>query len=608
MNNYFRIITFAKPVTQFVILYFLFVVIASVFKPVSFAFLSPVLDLLFQKVSVQDVVEKPPSFSFSIDYFKNLFEYYFQEIINTKGRYHALLFTCAIVAFSVFISNLFSYLSRVTADYFRARAIKRLRTKLYEKLISLPVGYLNQVKKGDLMAKLSTDIAEIEVALLNVFTTFGKNPILLIVYATGLIYISYKITLFALILIPVSGFIISFIAKRLKKDALGLQSTLSYLLSAIDETLWGSKIIKSFGVESYFIQKFDTASREYARHFRAQSRKRESASPISEVLGVIVVVGILLYGGKMILDDTSDLSGGDFIAYIAIFSQILTPAKAINSGITQIQRGIIASNRVFELLDQKIKIKETPSHISISSFQKELSFNNVSFAYEEGKEVLKDLSFTIPKGNVFALVGPSGAGKSTISDLIPRFYDVTKGEITIDEINIKKLSLHELRGLTGIVTQEPILFHDTIFNNIAFATESVSKEKVIEAAKVANAHEFIMDTENRYNTIIGDRGVKLSGGQRQRISIARAVYKNPDILILDEATSSLDTESEKLVQDALGKLMQGKTALVIAHRLSTIQNADQILVLDQGKIIEQGTHDELMGKNGLYKRLQSMQA
>jgi subfamily B ATP-binding cassette protein MsbA len=457
------------------------------------------------------------------------------------------------------------------------------------------------------MSSLSNDVNEIESSVVSSVQVIFREPLMLIGYIILLFMMSVQLTLFTLIVLPISGLIITTISRRLRKDAKLGQTLLGNILSIIEETISGIRIIKAFNAQKYVNKKFDEQNSRYRSVLKSMWNKRELASPISEFLGVAVVVIVILYGGQMVLQNESDLNASEFITYIILYSQILVPAKNISSALTNIQRGIASGERIFTILDTPVKIEEDPNAISIKEFRGKISYENVSFQYAE-KKVLDTINLDIEKGKMIALVGASGAGKSTMADLLPRFYDVTEGAITIDGIDIRKIKLSDLNHLMGIVTQESILFNDTVFKNISFGNEEATEEQVIEAAKIANAHEFIVKLEEGYYTNIGDRGTKLSGGQRQRLSIARAVLKNPPILILDEATSALDTESERLVQEAIQNLMKNRTSVVIAHRLSTIQYADQIVVMQGGKIIEQGKHAELLALNGTYRKLSEMQS
>jgi subfamily B ATP-binding cassette protein MsbA len=489
----------------------------------------------------------------------------------------------------------------------RTYVVKNIRESLYLKITNLHVGYFHDQRKGDIMSSLSNDVNEIESSVVSSVQVIFREPLMIVGYIILLFTMSVQLTLFTLIVLPISGLVITSISRRLRKDAKQGQLLLGNILSIIEETISGIRIIKAFNAQKYVNKKFDEQNSQYRAILKSMWNKRELASPISEFLGVTVVVLVILYGGQLVLQNKSDLNASEFITYIILYSQILVPAKNISSALTSIQRGIASGERIFAILDTPVKIEEDPNAISIAEFKGKISYENVSFQYAE-KKVLDNINLDVEKGKMIALVGASGAGKSTMADLLPRFYDVTEGVITIDGIDIRKIKLSDLNHLMGIVTQESILFNDTVFKNISFGNESATEEQVIEAAKIANAHEFIDKLELGYHTNIGDRGAKLSGGQRQRLSIARAVLKNPPILILDEATSALDTESERLVQEAIQNLMKNRTSVVIAHRLSTIQYADQIIVMQAGKIIERGTHTELLALNGMYRKLSEMQS
>jgi subfamily B ATP-binding cassette protein MsbA len=508
---------------------------------------------------------------------------------------------------SVFLSNLFAYLSGVVLAKVRADIIKGMRMNIFDTVSNMHIGYFSDERKGDLISKMTNDIQEVENSIVQSLRVVFKEPVTVILYFSVLFFMSVKLTVFTILLIPVSGAIIGYVTKRLRKTAVQSQESLGRIVNILDETISGMRVIKAFGAKEYIKDKFDQETGFYAAVNISMARKNELASPISQFLGVSVVAGILLYGGYMVLNNASALSASEFIAYIILFTQVLNPAKEISRALSSIQRGLASAERIFAVADSKPKIVSSPQAKSLKSFERSVTFDQVGFAYQD-KAVLKGINFVLEKGRTIALVGPSGGGKSTIVDLVPRFYDPNTGSVKIDDVDIKEYRLDDLRKLMGIVTQESILFNDTVFNNIAFGMPEASEESVVAAAKVANAHEFIVELENGYQTNIGERGTKLSGGQRQRLSIARAVLKNPAILILDEATSALDSASERLVQEALAKLMANRTSLVIAHRLSTIQHADEILVIDGGKIVERGSHHELMDKNGLYKKLSLIQS
>jgi len=547
-----------------------------------------------------------PSFDFSIEFIKNYFNYHFGQITLEKGRQGALLFVCLVIISSVFFANLFRYLGSRVIGALRAHVVRKIRHAVYERVMQLHLGFFNNERKGDLMAKLTVDIQEVESSVVNTLTVVIREPITIIAFFVVLFSMSVKLTLFTLILLPLSGLLISGISKRLKHKARQGQESLSFILTLIDETLSGIRIIKGFNAESHMMSRFNSQNDRYARIQRSIVNQHDLASPFSEFMGVTVVAGLLYFGGTMVLKQESDLTAPQFIAFIVLFSQVLVPAKAMSSAFSNIQRGLVSAGRIIDVLDKQPEVVDKHNAKELNAFNYSIEFRDVSFNYGD-RVVLNNISFTIEKGKTIALVGPSGGGKSTLADLIPRFYDPSAGTLLIDGTDIRDYTMQSVREKMGIVTQESILFNDTIFNNIAFNKTNATEEEVIAAAKVANAHEFIMQTPEGYQTMIGDRGSRLSGGQRQRLNIARAILRNPTILILDEATSALDTESEKLVQEALTNLMKNRTSIVIAHRLSTIQHADEILVLQRGSIVERGTHDELLQTSGLYARLTQMQ-
>lgn len=606
MKIYFKILAFARPLNRFVPKYAVLAILAVIFGLANFSLLIPLLNVIFEKVETTKVVAEP-TFSMSLDYAKNIFDYYFYKIFAQYGQSGALQFVCGIIIISVFFANLFKYWSQRVMTNMRTYVVKNIRESLYLKITNLHIGYFHDQRKGDIMSSLSNDVNEIESSVVSSVQVIFREPLMIIGYIVLLFTMSVQLTLFTLIVLPVSGLVITSISRRLRKDAKKGQILLGNILSIIEETISGIRIIKAFNAQKYVNKKFDEQNSQYRSILKSMWNKRELASPISEFLGVSVVVLVILYGGQLVLQNKSDLNASEFITYIILYSQILVPAKNISSALTNIQRGIASGERIFAILDTPVKIEEDLNAISIAEFKGKISYENVSFQYAE-KKVLDNINLDVEKGKMIALVGASGAGKSTMADLLPRFYDVTEGAITIDGVDIRKIKLSDLNHLMGIVTQESILFNDTVFKNISFGNESATEEQVIEAAKIANAHEFIAKLEDGYHTNIGDRGAKLSGGQRQRLSIARAVLKNPPILILDEATSALDTESERLVQEAIQNLMKNRTSVVIAHRLSTIQYADQIIVMQGGQIIERGTHTELLALNGMYRKLSEMQS
>lgn len=607
MKTFFRLFAFAAPVQKFAVPFFFTSVLGVIFGLLNFTLLIPVFELLFDQSGKAGtrVLVVMPEFDLSLSYFKDLFYYYFQSIINTSGKIGALKMVSIAIVISVILSNLFKYLSARVIENFRLMIVTRIRSNIFKKLTNIDIQYFSSQRKGDLISRFMTDVVTIQDSIIRSVQVILREPIAIILNFAVLFTISAKLTFFALILIPVSGLLISVIIKRLKKHATAAQESLGVLVSSIDEGLNGVKIIKSFNAEHYIQEKFDAINMWTSKIHRRLARRVLLAAPVSEMMGVITVAALLFYGGTLILQEGSDLQGAEFIGYIIIFSQIINPAKAISEAFGNISQGISAGERVFQLLDAPEKITDKPNPVSKTSFIDCIELKNVSFAYGE-KEVLKDINLKISKGSTVALVGPSGGGKTTLMDLLPRFMDPLNGEICLDDVNIKDISMRDVRALMGIVNQESILFNDSIFNNITFG-RNFTAEEVIEAAKIANAHEFIVNTSEGYQTNIGDRGMKLSGGQKQRICIARAVLANPPILLLDEATSALDTESEKVVQNALKNLMKNRTSIVIAHRLSTIQEADQIIVLENGKVEEQGTHNELIRTDGLYKKLIELQ-
>jgi subfamily B ATP-binding cassette protein MsbA len=608
MKIYKRLMAYAKPYGKFVVPFFGFTLIAVFFNVFQFALIIPLLNFLFDPLNTADAAKyaSVPEFQLSPAYFKDLFYHQIYQFKTTNPIY-ALYFLAGMIVVAVILTNFFRFLAQQCLLNARTLLVKRLREALFEKINYLHLGYFTKEHKGDLLSRLNGDVYAIESVAGSSIEIVFKEPYLLIGYFVALFTISVKLTLFTLIIIPISAVGIAAVTKKLKKEAQDVQSSMGRMLTIMDETLLGMRILRSFNATDFVLKRFSRENDFYRQASLEGFKRRELAPAFSEASGVFVVACILVYGGGLVLNSQSNLQAGSFIAFIAIFSQVIRPAKAIVVALTNIQQGQAAGERILELLDKPIDIQDKPNARVLDGFRQDIVFENVSFQYGD-KPVLRNINFRIAKGRKIALVGPSGVGKSTIADLIPRFYEVTTGRVTIDGIDVRDYTMESLRQQMSFVTQEIILFHDTIFNNIALGKPDASVEDVIEAAKVANAHSFIMETEDGYNTIIGDRGIRLSGGQRQRLSIARAVFKKPSILILDEATSALDIESEKSVQDALNNLMEGRTTLVIAHRLSTIKEADEILIMEGGEIIERGNHYELLSsQNSVYKRLNRMQ-
>lgn len=610
MRDYFRLLSFAKPIEKFAIPYIIATLLYIVFNTLNLALLAPLLNTLFnKKPSTNGVPPIDPAATAEkswwdiMDRFNDLTNYY----IHHHGAQKALGFVCLVIVVSVFLSNIFRYFSSRTMEDLRVHTLLNLRKTVFNNVMNLHIGYFNSQRKGDIISKVSSDVQVVQFTVTNTLQVIFKEPVTLIVYVIFLFSISAKLTFFSLMVIPLSGLIIAKIVKRLRQQATRAHETFANMLGYLDEALSGIKIVKAFNASAFVKARFQQENETYSNINRKMARRQQLASPVSEFLGVLMVTGIVYFGGTLILNNQSDLTAAEFIAYIAIFSQVQRPAKALSDAFSSIHTGLAAGKRVLDLIDERPEIADLPNAKTLAKFNHGIRFKNISFAYGE-RIILDNLSLEIPKGKTVALVGPSGGGKSTLMDMIPRFIEPQQGEILVDDHNIQHLTMESLRQHIGFVNQDSILFNDTIYNNIAFAKPNATAQEVEHAANIANAHQFILQTENGYQTQIGDRGIRLSGGQKQRICIARAVLGNPAIMLLDEATSALDTESEKLVQEALYKLMENRTSLIIAHRLSTVQNADLIMVLDKGTVAEQGTHIELMNNNGLYKRLIDMQA
>ena len=605
MKDFKRLLAYAKPYGRFWPWYLVLSILSVIFGVVNYALIDPLLTVLFQPETLNEQTVMP-SFELSPAYFQELFSYYLTKIMLTSGLLKGLLFVSLFFVFASLLSNITRYLSQRILVNMRTYIMQNIRRDLFNKISSLHVGYFHDQKKGDILSSISNDVTEVQNGVANSFHVLFREPLLIIGFLVGLFYMSPRLTLVTLLTLPFSAIVIGKISRSLKRKATDTQSLMGRIVSHFEEAISGIRIIKAFGAKQYVSDNFEVTNLKHKQSSRAMFNKQEMASPLSEFLGISVAACVLFYGGWLQLKGQLGMDMPAFVVYIGFYWRVLEPAKAMSNAYASIQRGLVSGKRLFAILDVENPIVDKKEGVETKDFKDKIEFKGVNFAY--GSEpVLKNINVVIPKGKMVAIVGPSGGGKSTMADLLPRFYDISDGEILLDGINIKDYKLDSLISLMGIVTQEAILFNDTVYNNIAFGMENVREEDVIRAAKIANAHNFISQMEQGYQTNIGDRGAKLSGGQRQRLSIARAILKNPPILILDEATSALDTESERLVQDALTKLMENRTSIVIAHRLSTIKNADEIIVLKEGEIIERGNHNTLVAKGGMYSHLCQLQ-
>lgn len=604
MKNLFQILTYIRNYLGYASLNILFNLLSVMFNLFSLTLIIPFLQLLFDKTKL---VYEAPELAMKMEAIVGYFNYYISRIIIEKGEVNALMFMSLMVVVLFFFKNLTRYLAMFFLSPVRNGVVQDIRNDIYKRILILPLAYFSEQRKGDIMSRITNDVNNIEWSIMQSLEMIFREPITIIVFLITLIIISPTLTVFVIILLPITGFIIARIGKSLKRTSAKSQKKLGEILSIVEETISGLRIIKGFNAIEVTDSKFREQNSQLTRVMTRLFRKRDLASPLSEFLSTLVLVVVLWFGGRLVLEGSATLDATVFIFYVVVFSQLIVPAKAITEAYYNIQKGAASTERIKEVIDAEEVIIEKKGALQKTELTHGIEYINVSFRYTD-EPVLNNISLKIDKGRMIAIVGASGSGKSTMVDLLPRFYDCVDGEIQIDGLPIKDYRIDHLRGLMGIVAQETILFNDTVFNNIAFAMKLADPDEVVKAAKIANAHEFIEKMPQGYQTNIGDRGIKLSGGQRQRISIARAVLKNPPIMILDEATSALDTESERLVQDALFKLMQNRTSVVIAHRLSTIQNADEIIVLDEGEIVERGTHQELLGQKGVYKRLIDMQS
>ncbi|WP_317324008.1 ABC transporter ATP-binding protein [Leyella lascolaii] len=608
MKEFFQVLRrFVPPYKKYLVLTVIFNILSAILNIFSFLAIMPILKILF-KIDTTDT--HPVLLAIGSADIKevltNNMNYYVYQMIDALGASTTLLVIGLFLAFMTFLKTGAYFLSSATIIPIRTGVVRDIRNQLYRKITSLPLGFFSEERKGDIIARMSGDVQEVESSIMSSLDMLFKNPILIVFYFSTLLFISWQLTLFTLVIVPVMGWFMGFVGRKLKAKSIKAQAMWSDTMSLVEETLGGLRIVKAFCAEEKMNRRFDSINSSYREQVRRVNTRQQLAHPMSEFLGTLLIVIVLWFGGTLVLNNMT-LSGPMFIYYLVMLYSIINPLKEFSKASYNIPKGLASMERVDKILKAENTIKEKPEPVRITSFGHSIEFRNVSFRYGE-KWVLRDINLKIEKGKTVALVGQSGSGKSTLVDLIPRYYDTQEGQVLIDGTDVRDLCIHDLRMLIGNVNQEAILFNDSFYNNIAFGVENTTREDVERAARIANAHDFIMASEQGYDTNIGDRGGRLSGGQRQRVSIARAILKNPPILILDEATSALDTESERLVQDALEKLMKTRTTVAIAHRLSTIKNADEICVLHEGRIVERGTHDVLMALNGYYRKLHDLQS
>ena len=603
---YMRLLGFARPIRKYAIPYFFYSLFYALFNSLTFLLIMPILKTMFDADYTFVYVEKLPPLAFNQEYLTALFNFTYSHLFNEYNPENVLLLLAIVTIFVSLLSNLFRYMGAWTVENMRTRTLQRMRNEMFSKVVDMNVGYFSDQRKGDIISKITSDVGVVQFCITNTLQVAFREPFLIIGYTVMMVAISWELALFSVLFLPVVALIIGSIVKRLRHPARTSQQRMGELVSTLDESLSGIKVIKSYNATGYVKQKFYDLSEDLARLTLSMARRQQLASPMSEFLGISAVGVILVFGGSLVFKDA--LSPEGFIAFIAMFSQITRPVRTFIDQFSNINQGIAAGERIFSIIDAQSEIQDKPGAIELDGLKDKIEFRDIHFSYDGSREVIEGISFEIKRGETVALVGPSGGGKSTLSELIPRFYDVKAGDILIDGVSVRDYTQDSLRAHMSVVAQDTVLFNDTIEGNIAMGKAGATHDEIVEAARIANADCFIQEAPEGYQTNIGDRGVKLSGGQRQRLSIARAVLKNPEILILDEATSALDTQSEKLVQDALNKLLVGRTSVVIAHRLSTIHNADKIIVVDHGRVAEQGTHTELLAKGGIYAKLIELQS
>ena len=605
-KTYMRLLGFAKPISRYAVPYFFFAALHAVFNTFNYAMIVPILNTMFDKNYVFVPVTEMPELSFNGAALQLWLNYAYTHIFgNTWDIANVLILLAVVLVVMNLLSNLFRYLGGYTVEKMRVDTVQRMRNAMFDSVIGKDVGYFSGQRKGDIMSRITSDVGVVQFCVTNTLQVLFREPFLIIGYIVLMVNISWQLTIFSVLFLPMVGLIIGSIVKKLRYPASQSQQRMGDMVSVLDESLGGIKIVKTYTATEYIKTKFHALNKSLADTLLWMARRQQLASPMSEFLGITAVAVILIFGGSLVVNDA--LSAAGFIAFIAAFSQITRPVRAFIDQFSSINQGVASGERLFEVLDAENDIKDAPDAKEFEGLKEKIEFRDVHFSYDDSREIIHGVSFEVRKGETVALVGPSGGGKSTLSELMERFYDADSGDILFDGVSIRDYKQESLRGVMSLVSQETVLFNDTIKSNIALGRLNATDEEIIEACKVANAHNFIMESPNGYNTNIGDRGAKLSGGQRQRLSIARAVLKNPEFLILDEATSALDTESEKLVQDALTKLLKGRTSVVIAHRLSTIMNADRIFVIDEGRIVEEGKHNDLIAKGGVYAKLVELQ-